>query len=119
MYKSLISIAFILSLIGCTLALDFENGIEMRPGERTAERLFERGIGQPWVGGNPPSFGSGGFTTFDSPRRVWSWWYDPFFYHRYPCYCEGQHPSYYDGFNYYHPNCDCSPYTYHSGYWWS
>jgi hypothetical protein len=32
----------------------FENGVEMRPGEATAEWLFYHGIGKPWVGGNPP-----------------------------------------------------------------
>jgi hypothetical protein len=28
--------------------------IEYRPGERAAEELFYRGIGEPWVGGDPP-----------------------------------------------------------------
>jgi hypothetical protein len=32
----------------------YENGVEMRPGESTAEWLFYHGIGEPWVGGNPP-----------------------------------------------------------------
>ncbi len=32
----------------------YENGVEMRPGEATAEWLFYHGIGEPWVGGNPP-----------------------------------------------------------------
>ncbi len=31
----------------------YENGVEMRPGEATAEWLFYHGIGEPWVGGNP------------------------------------------------------------------
>jgi hypothetical protein len=26
----------------------------MRPGEARAEWLFNRGIGEPWVGGDPP-----------------------------------------------------------------
>jgi hypothetical protein len=30
----------------------------LRPGEATAEKLFNYGIGQPWVGGNPPSYGA-------------------------------------------------------------
>ncbi len=34
--------------------LYYENGVEMRPGEPTAEWLFYHGIGEPWVGGNPP-----------------------------------------------------------------
>ncbi len=29
-------------------------GVETKPGEAQAEKLFEKGIGQPWVGGNPP-----------------------------------------------------------------
>jgi hypothetical protein len=83
MNRYLISIVLILSLMGCAVALDVENGVEMRPGEATAERLFERGIGQPWVGGNPPSLNS-----FDySPSRVWGWgWdrgYDIFSYYAY------------------------------------
>jgi hypothetical protein len=48
------SIVLIVSLIGCVSALD-GNGVAMRPGEATAEMLFNYGIGEPWVGGNPPS----------------------------------------------------------------
>jgi hypothetical protein len=54
MSKIWISIVFIISLIGCVSALD-GNGVAMQPGEATAEMLFNYGIGQPWVGGNPPS----------------------------------------------------------------
>ncbi len=55
MNKIWIPIALIiLLLMGCAFALD-GNGVEMRPGEATAEKLFNYGIGQPWVGGNPPS----------------------------------------------------------------
>jgi hypothetical protein len=54
MNKILMSIVLIISLMGCAVALD-GSGVEMRPGEATAERLFNHGIGQPWVGGNPPS----------------------------------------------------------------
>ena len=32
----------------------YEGGVEMRPGEATAEWLFYHGIGEPWVGGDPP-----------------------------------------------------------------
>jgi hypothetical protein len=32
----------------------FRGGIEMRPGEATAEWLSYQGIGEPWVGGDPP-----------------------------------------------------------------
>ncbi len=54
MNKIWISIVLIISLMGCAVALD-GSGVEMRPGEATAEKLFSYGIGQPWVGGNPPS----------------------------------------------------------------
>jgi hypothetical protein len=40
--------------MGCVSVLD-GNSLEVRPGEATAEKLFNYGIGQPWVGGNPPS----------------------------------------------------------------
>jgi len=53
MNRVLISILFILSLMGCAIAVD-GSGVELRPGEARAEKLFESGIGQPWVGGNPP-----------------------------------------------------------------
>ena len=48
------SIVLIMSLMGCAFALG-GNGLQMRPGEATAEKLFNYGIGEPWVGGNPPS----------------------------------------------------------------
>lgn len=32
--------------------------IEYRPGEKVAEKLFNRGIGQPWVAGEPPGWSS-------------------------------------------------------------
>ena len=32
----------------------YSGGVEMRPGEAAAEWLFYHGIGEPWVGGNPP-----------------------------------------------------------------
>jgi hypothetical protein len=32
----------------------YENGVEMRPGEAAAEWLFYHGIGEPWIGGDPP-----------------------------------------------------------------
>jgi hypothetical protein len=56
MIKILAAAILITSLMGCALAIDFENGVEMRFGEATAERLFEIGIGEPWIGGNPPSY---------------------------------------------------------------
>ena len=49
------SILLIISLMGCVSALD-GNGLKMRPGEAIAEKLFNYGIGEPWVGGNPPSY---------------------------------------------------------------
>ncbi len=54
MNKVLISIIFIISLMECTVAID-GSGVELRPGEAVAEMLFDRGIGEAWVGGNPPS----------------------------------------------------------------
>lgn len=57
MNKIRISIVLIIILMGCVSALD-GNGVETRPGEATAEKLFNYGIGQPWIGGNPPSYGA-------------------------------------------------------------
>jgi hypothetical protein len=58
MNKILISIALIVSLMQGAAAIEMQNGIEMRPGEAVAEKLFDKGIGEPWVGGNPPSSSS-------------------------------------------------------------
>jgi hypothetical protein len=33
-----------------------QSGTDMRPGETAFEHLFNQGIGQPWIGGNPPGF---------------------------------------------------------------
>lgn len=123
----LISIVLILSLMGCALAIDFENGVEMRPGEIAAENLFNHGIGQPWVGGNPPSFNS-----VDYPSKAWGWGYDPFSYYDYQgkTYHPYRHFYYdyqgktYDPYiysNYYYPYIDqfpWYPHTYHNGYLW-
>jgi hypothetical protein len=54
MNKIWISIALIMSLMGFASAID-GSGVELQPGEDTAELLFNYGFGQPWVGGNPPS----------------------------------------------------------------
>jgi hypothetical protein len=56
MNKILMSILLI-SLMGCFFAVN-GGGVELRPGEAMAEKLFDKGIGQPWVGGNPPSSSS-------------------------------------------------------------
>jgi hypothetical protein len=32
----------------------YENDVEMRHGEAAAQWLFYQGIGEPWIGGNPP-----------------------------------------------------------------
>jgi hypothetical protein len=56
MNKLLAVLVLIASLMGCVAALDVQNGVEMRPGEAAFEHLFNQGIGQPWVGGNPPGF---------------------------------------------------------------
>ncbi len=84
MNRNLMSIILILSLMGCAVALDVVNGVEMRPGEAAAERLFEKGIGQPWVGGNPPSYQN---SLYFNPSGLWGWgwgWdYDIFSYYAY------------------------------------
>ena len=56
MNKILAVLVLIISLMGCVAALDAHSDVEMRPGEATFEQLFNQGIGQPWVGGNPPGF---------------------------------------------------------------
>ena len=65
MNKILISIMLIASLMGCAAATGGFGNVEMRPGEAAAERLFEKGIGQPWVGGNPPWMQDGYSTPFN------------------------------------------------------
>ena len=45
MKKILISIVLIIILMGCVSSLD-RNGVETRPGEATAEKLFNYGIGR-------------------------------------------------------------------------
>ncbi|MDD4653113.1 MAG: hypothetical protein PHQ34_12905 [Methanothrix sp.] len=69
MNNVLISILFLISLMGCIVAAD-GSGVELRPGEALAEMRFESGIGQPWVGGNPPSSG-----TYDSIYSQYYWSY--------------------------------------------
>jgi len=54
MNKILISIALIISLMGCAAA----SGVMMRPGEAEAEKRFEEGRGLPWIGGDPPYWSS-------------------------------------------------------------
>ena len=56
MNKILAVLVLIISLMGCVAALDGQSGTEMRPGETAFEQLFNQGIGQPWIGGNPPGF---------------------------------------------------------------
>ena len=51
------SFVLIILLMGCASALD-AGSVALRPGEAMAEKLFNNGIGQPWVGGNPPSDGA-------------------------------------------------------------
>ncbi len=99
MNRILISVIIITALIGFAVALDVENGVEMRPGEAAAERLFEHGIGEPWVGGNPPG-----------------WGYDPFSYYSY----QGKtyHPHLYSYYYYYPHVYHWYPYPYFRDYWW-
>ena len=56
MNKIIAVLVLIISLMGSVAALDAQSGVGMRPGEATFEHLFNQGIGQPWVGGNPPGF---------------------------------------------------------------
>ena len=120
MNRNLVSIVLILSLMGCAVALDFQNGVEMRPGEAAAEHLFEKGIGQPWVGGNPPFSNSFDHRFFDYPSSAWGWRYDPFTYYSY----QGKTYDPY-GYSYYghqgktyNPQRYFYPHTYYSGYGW-
>jgi hypothetical protein len=107
--------------MGCAAALDMQNGVEMRPGEAAAERLFEKGIGGPWVGGNPPGFISFDRESFAHPSRLWDWRYNPFYYYNY----QGKtyHPYVYPGYRwspFYYPYTNRYYwYPYHSAYWWS
>jgi hypothetical protein len=48
------SFVLVILLTGCAFAVD-TSSVALRPGEAMAEKLFNNGIGQPWVGGNPPS----------------------------------------------------------------
>lgn len=40
--------ALLLPIVTCSA-----NAVEYRPGEKAAEDLFNKGIGKPWVGGDP------------------------------------------------------------------
>ncbi|HPE50688.1 MAG TPA: hypothetical protein PLS83_04230, partial [Methanothrix soehngenii] len=44
----------VISLAGSAWAADGP-GVELRPGEARAEMLFNIGIGEKWIGGDPPS----------------------------------------------------------------
>ncbi len=55
MKGTLLATFLIIAMMGCATATEDQAGIELRPGEAVAEKLFNYGIGQPWVGGNPPS----------------------------------------------------------------
>jgi hypothetical protein len=54
MNRTLAMVILIISLMGCVVALDEKSKVEMRPGEVAFEQLFNIGIGEPWIGGNPP-----------------------------------------------------------------
>lgn len=54
MNKIVVTVILIISLMGCAAALDGKSKAEMRPGEAAFEQLFNQGIGQAWIGGNPP-----------------------------------------------------------------
>jgi hypothetical protein len=48
-----ILIILIAALLLPVLALGDRDKLESRPGEKAAEALFNKGIGRPWVGGEP------------------------------------------------------------------
>lgn len=72
MKKAMVSAVMIISLLGCAAAFDGSGGVGMRPGEAEAERLFDMGIGRPWVGGDPPHGGS--FDIRFSQYYSWTGW---------------------------------------------
>lgn len=49
-----VSLFILVILAGCAWAADGP-GVELRPGEAEAEMLFNYGIGEKWIGGDPPS----------------------------------------------------------------
>lgn len=122
MNKILISIILITSLMGCALALDFENGVEMRPGEVAAENLFYHGIGPAWTGGNPPysdyygsqwAHGYDPFFYYSHAGKTYHPYSDPFIYYSHP----GKTFHSYSDHNYY-PYGIWYPYSYYNDYWW-
>lgn len=117
---SMISAILILSLMGSAAALEMRNGVEMRPGEAAAESRFDRGFGEPWVGGDPPSLNSLSYGSSYRPR-YWSWWDDPFSYYSH----QGKTYRPYRYYYYHYPGDSWYPYTYryywypyYSPYWW-
>jgi hypothetical protein len=54
MKRLLVTLALLISLVGTVMGSGMSDMLEKRPFEATAEKLFEKGIGKPWVGGNPP-----------------------------------------------------------------
>lgn len=72
MNKILVPMVLVISLMGCVAALDGSSGVGMQPGEAAFEQLYNHGIGQPWVGGNPPGqsgddyASSGGYSSTSS-----------------------------------------------------
>jgi hypothetical protein len=54
MNNILAALTLIIFLMGCAASADGNSKLEMRPGEASFEQLFNQGIGQAWIGGNPP-----------------------------------------------------------------
>lgn len=54
MKRLLITLALLLAMIGTVMGSGMSDMLEKRPGEAAFEKLYEKGIGKPWVGGNPP-----------------------------------------------------------------
>ncbi|MDM7935186.1 MAG: hypothetical protein QUS08_07335 [Methanothrix sp.] len=68
MYRRHTAILMAAALLLLALASGLD-GVEYRPGEKAAEELFSRGIGTPWVGGEP--FKS---STYSQSRYSFSAW---------------------------------------------
>ena len=56
MNKILAALVLIISPNGVRINFGYTSEVGMRPGETAFEHLFNQGIGQPWVEGNPPAF---------------------------------------------------------------
>ena len=63
----IVAAALLLPILACGL-----DGVEYRPGEKAAEDLFNKGIGKPWVGGDPLKSTSGIQTKYSFTIRPYT-----------------------------------------------